>query len=254
MNPKLLLITNEKGFVIDTLCLHLTNVGFDIERAGVNIEDIRQHMDVSKVALVFLGRDAQSNMDVWSFMRDELAGPDRTLAIMGLLDELEAVETVIPQNRMREFKRPYDMRNMAAELYAMDEMGPGFAKKKSLLLVDDDLAYLKMLGGSLQTKYNVSMVKSGLECLEFLEENRPDMILLDYMMPVMSGPDVLDEIRQNPETAVIPVIFLTGRNDRESVVEVLMKKPAGYILKTSSMETILDNLKDWFDQHQETQQ
>jgi CheY-like chemotaxis protein len=65
-------------------------------------------------------------------------------------------------------------------------------------------------------------------------------------MPVTDGPKVLEMLRNDPETKDIPVMFLTGKSDRDSVVAVLSLKPEGYILKTVLKYELLGTLKDFF--------
>ncbi len=76
--------------------------------------------------------------------------------------------------------------------------------------------------------------------------NKADLILLDYEMPVTSGPQVLEMLRNDEDTKDIPVIFLTGKDDRESVMSVLSLKPEGYILKTSGKEEIVNTVRKFF--------
>ena len=73
-----------------------------------------------------------------------------------------------------------------------------------------------------------------------------DLILLDHEMPVTSGPQVLEMLRSDPETRSIPVIFLTGKSDRESVMAVVNLKPEGYFLKTIDKKELLSNLSKFF--------
>ncbi len=65
-------------------------------------------------------------------------------------------------------------------------------------------------------------------------------------MPVTNGPKVLEMLRSDSETKDIPVIFLTGKSDRESVMEVVALKPQGYFLKTVPMEELLKKLDEFF--------
>ncbi len=109
-----------------------------------------------------------------------------------------------------------------------------------LLLVDDDPLYLKMVRGWLSEKYLITVVKSGVQALAYLEGHTADLILLDYDMPGMSGSQVFEQIRQNPATAGIPVIFLTGRSDRESVERVMGQSLEGYLLKTMNRDSIVN--------------
>ena len=77
--------------------------------------------------------------------------------------------------------------------------------------------------------------------------NRPDLIILDYEMPICDGKQVLQMIRSEMEFADIPVIFLTGRGDRESVMEVMALKPAGYLLKSMRPIEIIQAINEFFE-------
>ena len=88
---------------------------------------------------------------------------------------------------------------------------------KKVLIVDDDpsVGYTVKNGlESLDPEYNVTSVDRGQKCLELLENNQnPDIILLDVMMPEMSGWEVINRIKRNPSWEKIPIIFLTARTD-----------------------------------------
>ena len=89
---------------------------------------------------------------------------------------------------------------------------------KTILVVDDDpgVMYTVKRGlESLDSDYHVVCVESGEKCLEMLEHNQiPDLILLDIMMPDMSGWETRDKIKDNLSWRNIPVVFLTARTDR----------------------------------------
>ena len=77
--------------------------------------------------------------------------------------------------------------------------------------------------------------------------NRPDLILLDYEMPVCDGKQVLEMIRAESEFSNVPVFFLTGKNDRESVLSVSALKPEGYLLKSMPPAQIVQTIDDFFE-------
>ena len=81
----------------------------------------------------------------------------------------------------------------------------------------------------------------------YIADNTPDLILLDYEMPVISGPQVLEMIRSESKVDGIPVIFLTGKGDRESVMKVLAMKPDGYLLKSMERAKLLAAIDDFFE-------
>ena len=124
-------------------------------------------------------------------------------------------------------------------------------EQKLILLVDDDIMYLKMLHGALMKYYRVAVAKNGEQALTYLKKNKPDLVLLDYFMPVKSGREVFEIMQSDPATMDIPVIFLTGANDSESVMEVLKLKPAGYVLKSTSLKDIFDTIYNFFKKQDE---
>jgi len=112
--------------------------------------------------------------------------------------------------------------------------------KKHILVIDDDSLMLKIIKEHLHEDYNVALSNNGLTALKFLETKDTDLIILDYEMPGMNGPEVLANLRQNKKTADIPVVFLTGTKDREKVQNALMLKPQGYLLKPIEKDKLLE--------------
>ncbi|MDE7204142.1 MAG: response regulator [Lachnospiraceae bacterium] len=104
--------------------------------------------------------------------------------------------------------------------------------KKKVLVVDDSDFMLKTMQDLLDKDYEVTLAKSGLSAIRGITLDRPDLILLDYEMPVCNGAQVLEMIRAEEDFADIPVIFLTNRVDREIVKKVLELKPEGYLSKS----------------------
>ena len=121
------------------------------------------------------------------------------------------------------------------------------SKRKHILIVDDNPIVLKLIRAYLQDDYKVSVVNSGKIAVEFLTKYKPDLILLDYMMPLYNGATVLKIIQSKAETKDIPVFFLTGKTDRETVEECIALHPAGYIIKPVAKTALLDKLQKYFD-------
>lgn len=117
------------------------------------------------------------------------------------------------------------------------------ARRKHILVVDDDSSVLKLLKGYLAERYDVATAISGKIALKFLETKKTDMVLLDYEMPNENGAEVLAKIRENPNTADLPVVFLTGVTERKKILEVLAMKPQGYLTKPIDMEKLSSTIK-----------
>ena len=117
-------------------------------------------------------------------------------------------------------------------------------EKKKLLVVDDDPIALRTVVNWTKDSYKIAAVKSGLAALEALKKEKPDLILLDYMMPGLSGTETLEKIKAHPEFSDIPVIFLTSVTDAEMIKEALKFKPEGYILKSSGKIPLMNKIME----------
>lgn len=118
--------------------------------------------------------------------------------------------------------------------------------KRKILVVDDSDFMRKRMLQLLSEDYEMIEADSSISAIKNLAVNRPDLVLLDYEMPVCDGRQALEMIRSDSDTADIPVIFLTGKGDRESVQKVMTLKPEGYLLKTMPDAEIKKNIDVFF--------
>ncbi len=116
--------------------------------------------------------------------------------------------------------------------------------RKHILIVDDDPVALKTLRYYLQEKYKVTLISSGKAVVDFLTKYTPDLILLDYLMPVHNGAAVLKEIQSTVQTKNIPVFFLTGQTDADTISECLALHPAGYLVKPVAKAALLAKMEE----------
>lgn len=103
--------------------------------------------------------------------------------------------------------------------------------KKRILVVDDNGTALRTMKAMLEDRYEVAVAISGAQAMTSIGKKRPDLILLDYEMPICDGKMTLEMIRADDDMKDIPVMFLTAINDRANIEAVLKLKPAGYFLK-----------------------
>ena len=115
--------------------------------------------------------------------------------------------------------------------------------RKHILVIDDDPMMLKLIREYLKADYQVATAINGRTAHKFLETRTTDLILLDYEMPGDNGPVVLKQLRENPATANIPVIFLTGITERDKIQEALAQKPQGYMLKPIDHDKLMVAVK-----------
>jgi DNA-binding response OmpR family regulator len=87
---------------------------------------------------------------------------------------------------------------------------------KKVMVVDDDPDIIYSIREGLYTEFNIISAESGMQCLRMLETEIPDIILLDIMMPHMSGWETLDRIRKKQSLRNIPIVFITARTDKNA--------------------------------------
>lgn len=115
-------------------------------------------------------------------------------------------------------------------------------KKDRILVVDDDMMNLMLVKKLLGIRYDVVSVSSGAEAIAFLQDQTPDMILLDLHMPEMNGLEVLEKIRSMENLVDIPVIFLTADNERETEAEIFKAGAIDFIQKPFIPEVVIQRI------------
>lgn len=115
-----------------------------------------------------------------------------------------------------------------------------YGKTPTVLVVDDQPINTKLLQRRLQREdMRVTTAANGIECLKSVEEDRPDLILLDVMMPEMDGIEACKRLKADPKTRDIPVIFITARTSQEGKIEGLRTGATDYITKPIDLEETL---------------
>lgn len=115
----------------------------------------------------------------------------------------------------------------------------------SVLIVDDEPLTQDLLRLMLEPAgFRVTSAEHGLEALEKVKENKPDIMILDVMMPHMDGITVCKKIRSNPETFDLPIIMLSGKTHLNAVEEGMEAGANRYLGKPTSRADLIQNLND----------
>ena len=240
------IISPSEGFIVKGIETKLEEIGFEYTFSIDTIDAISMIKNVADVFVLYL----QYEMDVETlvYIKDMLSELNKRIIIVGEPIEFAKVEKVITESLVFKWlDRPLDMnlflRNV--ELCAYEDIQP--TAKRTILIVDDDIFYMRMVYDWLKDDYRIGMASSGLQAIKWLAKNKPDLILLDYKMPALTGPQFLEMLKEDAETSRIPVMFLTGKSDKESIMSVINLKPVDYILKTIDKPCLLAKIKYFFD-------
>jgi CheY-like chemotaxis protein len=120
-----------------------------------------------------------------------------------------------------------------------------FQMSWSVLIVDDEPMTQDLLRLMLEPAgFRVTGADHGLEALQKVQEKKPDIMILDVMMPHMDGIAVCKEIRRNPETADLPIVMLSGKTHLNAVEEGLEAGANRYLPKPTARNELIQNLRD----------
>lgn len=121
----------------------------------------------------------------------------------------------------------------------------------SILYVDDeeDIREIVELSLRLDATLDITTRASGQAALDHLETRVPDLVVLDVMMPGLDGPATLARMREHPECADLPVVFLTAKAQREELERFLLLGAIGVIAKPFDPMTLADQLREIWDAH-----
>ncbi len=244
---RVILLGEKQTFLIRALIKKIKDSNVECDFVTWTIDNINKNWDNTALVILYMDEGVRPHEDVVHFLVDKMDETGNMMMIVGEKGDATIVKNHIPSDLIyKTCYRPVnndEFTETVCDFMQKVELGEF---KKSILVVDDDTNYLGIVREWLKEDYKVSMANSGLQAIKWLGKNKADLILLDHEMPVTSGPKVLEMLRSDPETADIPVIFLTGKSDKESVMSVIALKPEGYFLKTIKKDELLENLNDFF--------
>lgn len=245
---KKVLIIGQSGFMMNAIVNGIKKESYEVIQSDAAIDKISRIDPIPKLAVLYLDGNNISDSKFLTYLKDLVFEKELELFVVGESDEIdEATEILHKEVISKVLMRPLNVNDLVAELDEALERGIEAEARKKILIVDDDPTMLRMIKSLLGEKYLVYVANSGMNAITFLATNKVDLILLDYEMPVISGAKVLEMIRSEVSTEDIPVMFLTAKNDRESVMQVLSLKPEKYLLKTMAPEEWMRNIDEFFE-------
>lgn len=228
----------------------LARSGYFVSSVGAAVTELSRIDNPPRIWVLYLDSIPKEINSVLSYIHEAITEEDIFFYPIGNSQELEAVRDIIPESCIsKAFLRPLNVKELEIEMEDAFNRGMQAEDKRKLLIVDDDTTMLKTLKKILSVHYHVFVVNSGMNAISFLSKNEVDLVLLDYEMPVVSGVKILEMMRSESATESIPVMFLTGKSDRESVMSTVPLHPEKYLLKSLSSEELLAAIDEYFETH-----
>lgn len=241
----ILVVTEVKGFRTTVIKERLEQLSYQVFLTAADTDEIHKLKDAINAIMILTDDTLVTKQQHLNYLKDRVIADNIPLFLIGEQDELDSVKSIFAKKLIdHEFIPPIDIPVLVKKV---DELIKAHHTHKKILVVDDSGAMLRNVKAWLEDKYSIFLANSGVMAIKYLSLHRPDLVLLDYEMPVADGKQVLEMIRSDAEFADIPVIFLTGKSDRDYVLGVRDLKPEGYLLKTMEPDQIVKAVDDFFE-------
>lgn len=146
--------------------------------------------------------------------------------------------------------KPVTKEELLAKVREVYEKDQEQKSKKKILIVDDEVESLLYYKAMLSESYHVMALNSAKSALDYLLQTVPDLIILDYQMPLFNGNKLFQIIRTMNKVKEVPIVFLTGMTEKELLIECAELMPEGVILKSSGKEILLQKIEEVFARYQ----
>jgi len=221
-----------------TYCNNLESISFD-----------ELKMEEPAVLIVSMIGECMDFHDLFDYMTKECS--ETPVITISTRAESEVYETYYKNKQFHQILRPILGKRVLEICRSViigsnyrdeEESASEVGDKGHILVVDDNAMVLRNIKGILEDKYSVAVAPSGVHAFMSIGKRVPDLILLDYDMPGMNGKEVLEKLQEDEQLKEIPVVFLTSIDSREIVMELLVLKPAGYLLKPVDSQLLHDKI------------
>ena len=247
MLKKILLVRNEETFMVNAIKNSLVLNKYDVEDSDYSIGSLSGKKSGYDLVILYTDQDFEEHRDAMVYIKDICVETNVVMMVIGDRAAFDMIHHYIPREDIAfEIERPLDMSSLMEKVGIATDEEFEQQRRKCILIVDDDPTYVQMIREWLKSTYRVGMANSGTQAIAWLATNKADLILLDYDMPVLDGPKVMQMLKSEAFSSTTPVMFLTGKNDRKSVTDVISLKPADYLLKSISKDKLLATLDLFF--------
>ena len=239
---KTILVVDDNANMRRLLQYHFHGRGYRVDEA----EDGQEALDKARagnVDLITLDlmMPAMSGYDVLGMLRQDLRTKGIPILIISVVED-QGTGILLGANDC--LKKPFlekDLMDKVRQLLT--------GKKRSVLIVDDDRGVRESLRLQLEDcGYSTSVAEDGEVAIETLQQSRPDLVILDVIMPKKNGPEVLQWIRRNPRTHDLPVIILTAHNLSGERVSLVTLGIDAYVEKSQGLERLLEKVDSLLNQ------
>ena len=237
------LIVDDDMQAVNTMCLFLSEISnaFGVSSGRQAIEYVQQFpVDVILLDIDMPFMNGFQTLEYLRNLKECINVP--VILVSGKHDKATVANSVLLGVDGYLIK-PVDKETLQKKVMEVYQKKTQVINHKIVLAIDDDITYLKHIENLLHASYNVVMINSAKLALNYLIKHIPDVILLDYQMPLYNGASLINMIRQNAACHETPVIILSGTLDKHALKECYPFHPFACLAKPVTKETLTETIE-----------
>ncbi|PKP33430.1 MAG: hypothetical protein CVT99_00305 [Bacteroidetes bacterium HGW-Bacteroidetes-16] len=234
---KTILVVDDDPKIVRQISDSLKESGYHIIATTSGIEALRLAQKHKPIAITL--DIVMPDLDGWEVLQQLKTNPETTNIPVIIISISDEKQTGIALGAVGYITKPVNRQLLLREIKKWT------ASASSIMIVDDNPIDREQIAGLLRLEQiDVLQAESGVQCLEMLQYQRPDLLVLDLMMPEMDGFQVLNEIRSRPETSDLPIIVVTAKDLTEKDKKLLSGKVSLVLTKSAvALPQIYDEIK-----------
>jgi len=245
-DSNIIIISSMQTFMTRSFGEKLLGAGIKSSEVKPNVNKISELTEEYDGAVIFADDEMLSDMTLMVYIKDWILGRELPLFAIGKPEEITKIEDIFPSVSLKgAYMRPVDFNEIVG---VIDKYLRFFkdSERKKLLVVDDSGAALRSAKGMFEDKYQVMLAESAAMAIKSLSLHKPDLIIMDYDMPIVNGRMAFAMIKAEMEFSSIPVMFLTSRDDVATVKSIMELRPVAYMLKNRPATEIRGVVDSYF--------
>lgn len=207
---------------------------------------IKEINEKVSAGILYLDSELAQNSRMLTMIKDRVVECDVPLFLVGRVEDIAEASGYLSEDVIKDtFMRPVDVSKIVETITGyLSFYGNEF--RKVILCVDDSGVELRSIKNIFEDSYSVMLADSFVMAIKSMTLKRPDLILLDYSMPIINGKQVFEMIKSEGDFSNIPIMFLTAMDDRETATNLMQLRPEAYILKGTPASEIRGTVDGFF--------
>lgn len=227
---------------------------FNIQVCVDNLELIQGILRLHQPDLILISMAGMDGTHANIFFELILNYPQIPVICVGTEEEQKCIGAILEMEPLHVLTRPVANEKILEKMNQLLKIEDGAEgrteetkaeARKCVMLIDDNAIQIRVLNEVLKGKYDVQLATSGMKAMNLIGKRVPDIIFLDYDMPVCDGKLTFQMIRELEETKDVPIFFLTGMKDQEHIDAVMQLNPAGYLFKPATAEMLFSCIEQY---------